>query len=177
MTEHNETRHPESANPSPSNSPASHARNAARRSRLAASSAIGGDAWSNTGGARRALATVSKLARGERGPGDYSAAAWALATAADSITGIPAGEIMGKGRPDDVATVRQIVMYILREGVGATLEAVGAAMGGRNHGTVIHARKKITRLLEIERRTPERPTADLIRRLCRSAGVSEPPGL
>ena len=43
---------------------------------------------------------------------------------------------------------RHIAMYLCTKRTKATLKEIGEAFGGRDHGSVIHARKRITRLLE-----------------------------
>jgi chromosomal replication initiator protein len=38
-------------------------------------------------------------------------------------------------------------MYLTRELIGASLPTIGAAFGGRNHSTVLHAHRKVAREL------------------------------
>jgi len=45
--------------------------------------------------------------------------------------------IMGRGRPEPVATARQIVMHLMREKMAIGPSAVGELLN-KNHGTVIH---------------------------------------
>ena len=52
-------------------------------------------------------------------------------------------ELKGPRRSRDVATPRQIAMYISREVVGAPLTAIGDCFGGRDHSTVNHACQKV----------------------------------
>ena len=52
-------------------------------------------------------------------------------------------DLKGARRSRDVATPRQIAMYISREVVGAPLTAIGDSFGGRDHSTVNHACQKV----------------------------------
>lgn len=48
-------------------------------------------------------------------------------------------------RPANIALPRQIAMHLARELTKASLKEIGEAFGGRDHGTVIHACKTVTR--------------------------------
>lgn len=52
---------------------------------------------------------------------------------------VPEKKLIGRGRKMEVATARQVAMYLSREIVGASLENIGLHFGGRDHTTVIHA--------------------------------------
>lgn len=67
-----------------------------------------------------------------------------------------------------MALARQIVMVILRES-GMTLMDVGSSIGNRDHGTVIHAVKKIDHLREVEKRRTAQPIAELMERIRKKA--------
>lgn len=53
--------------------------------------------------------------------------------------GITTAEMMSAARPDRIAQPRQAAMAACRELLNAGLQSIGAAFGGRDHGTVIHA--------------------------------------
>lgn len=53
-------------------------------------------------------------------------------------------------RPNHIAHPRQIAMALARELTQHTLEEIGAAFGGRDHGTVIHACKAVAAHAELE---------------------------
>jgi chromosomal replication initiator protein len=53
-------------------------------------------------------------------------------------------------RRPKVAFARQVAMYLSRELTEASLPAIGTSFGGRNHATVIHAHRRITRELAAE---------------------------
>lgn len=55
-----------------------------------------------------------------------------------------------KTRIKEVATARQIAMYIARELTNASLPRIGEAFGGRDHTTVIHACEKIKACLDAD---------------------------
>ena len=54
-------------------------------------------------------------------------------------------------RKRDIAQVRQIAMYLAKKHTKATLMAIGAAIGGRNHATVLHSCKAVSNLIETDR--------------------------
>lgn len=56
---------------------------------------------------------------------------------------VTTADLKGPRRSRDVATPRQIAMYISREVVGAPLTAIGDCFGGRDHSTVNHACQKV----------------------------------
>ncbi|MBR3108486.1 MAG: chromosomal replication initiator protein DnaA [Clostridia bacterium] len=56
---------------------------------------------------------------------------------------VTTAELKGPRRSRDVATPRQIAMYISRELVSAPLTAIGDCFGGRDHSTVNHACQKV----------------------------------
>ena len=52
-------------------------------------------------------------------------------------------KLLGRDRSRDVALPRQIAMYVLREESNFSLPQIGAALGGRDHTTVMYAIEKI----------------------------------
>jgi chromosomal replication initiator protein len=52
-------------------------------------------------------------------------------------------DMTSKRRPANIAFPRQIAMYFAREYTKASLCEIGEAFGGRDHGTVIHAHRKV----------------------------------
>ncbi len=54
-------------------------------------------------------------------------------------------------RTRDVAQARQIAMYLCKQHTKAPLSAIGAAIGGKNHTTVVHACKTVGNLLETDK--------------------------
>ena len=52
-------------------------------------------------------------------------------------------DILGKRRTHNIAFARQVAMYLCREHTGCSYPELGALFGGRDHSTVIHARKVI----------------------------------
>lgn len=58
-------------------------------------------------------------------------------------------DMTSKRRPANIAFPRQIAMYLARELTKASLNEIGEAFGGRDHGTVLHACKLVKkRMLE-----------------------------
>lgn len=52
-------------------------------------------------------------------------------------------DINGRRRTANIAHPRQVAMYLARKHTQSSLQDIGAAFGGRDHGTVIHAAKTI----------------------------------
>ena len=52
-------------------------------------------------------------------------------------------DINGRRRTANIAHPRQVAMYLARKHTDLSLQDIGAAFGGRDHGTVIHASKTI----------------------------------
>jgi chromosomal replication initiator protein len=52
-------------------------------------------------------------------------------------------DMTSKRRPANIAFPRQIAMYLARELTNSSLNEIGEAFGGRDHGTVIHAHKLV----------------------------------
>ena len=53
-------------------------------------------------------------------------------------------DLLGKKRNKELVEPRQICVYLITELMNLPLAAIGQAMGGRDHTTVIHARDKIS---------------------------------
>ncbi|MBS0657583.1 MAG: chromosomal replication initiator protein DnaA, partial [Verrucomicrobia bacterium] len=61
-------------------------------------------------------------------------------------------DMTSKRRPAAIAFPRQVAMYLSRELTKASLNEIGDAFGGRDHGTVLHAHKLVKmRLKEDEK--------------------------
>ncbi|MDO4758986.1 MAG: chromosomal replication initiator protein DnaA [Rikenellaceae bacterium] len=61
-------------------------------------------------------------------------------------------------RKREIAQARQIAMYLSKQHTKAPLTAIGSAIGGRNHATVLHSCKAVSNLIETDkqfRRTVE----------------------
>jgi chromosomal replication initiator protein len=59
-------------------------------------------------------------------------------------------DMTSRRRPASIAFPRQIAMYLSRSLTKGSLMEIGEAFGGRDHGTVIHACKKVSERLEDE---------------------------
>ena len=65
--------------------------------------------------------------------------------------GVDLANVLGACRQRRVVLARQIAMYLARELTDCTLDEIGAAIGGRNHATVLHARERVRGLTRSER--------------------------
>jgi chromosomal replication initiator protein len=53
-------------------------------------------------------------------------------------------------RPANIAFPRQVAMYLSRSMTKGSLVEIGEAFGGRDHGTVIHACRKVAQRIQSE---------------------------
>jgi chromosomal replication initiator protein len=61
-------------------------------------------------------------------------------------------DMTSKRRPANIAFPRQIAMYLARQLTKTSLNEIGEAFGGRDHGTVLHAHRLVKeRMLKDER--------------------------
>jgi chromosomal replication initiator protein len=62
--------------------------------------------------------------------------------------GIGTDRMLGRDRSRDVALPRQVAMYLMREEANISLPQIGAALGGRDHTTVMYGCDKVADLIE-----------------------------
>ena len=66
------------------------------------------------------------------------------------VYGVTWNQIVGRKRPANIADPRHLIMAFLSWHSQLSLVEVGLLLGGRDHGTIIHARRKIAKLIETE---------------------------
>ena len=54
-------------------------------------------------------------------------------------------------RTREVAQARQVAMYIAKQHTKLPLAAIGSAIGGRNHATVLHSCKNVANLMDTDK--------------------------
>jgi len=59
-------------------------------------------------------------------------------------------DIEGRARTASLTEPRHVAMYLMREETEASYPAIGLAVGGRDHTTVLHGWQKVSRLVERE---------------------------
>jgi chromosomal replication initiator protein len=59
-------------------------------------------------------------------------------------------DMSSKRRPEHIAFPRQIAMYLARTLTGTSLNTIGEAFGGRDHGTVLHACRLVKDRMEVD---------------------------
>jgi chromosomal replication initiator protein len=64
--------------------------------------------------------------------------------------GISPHALVAKRRDREVVLARQVAMFLMREETGASLNEIGATLGGRDHSTVLHGCEKIATALAAE---------------------------
>ncbi len=77
---------------------------------------------------------------------------------------IQMSDMTSKRRMQNIAFPRQVAMYLATQLTGMSLVSIGQVFGGRDHGTVIHARKTVVNQMEVDanvRRTVEYLRAQL----------------
>ena len=57
-------------------------------------------------------------------------------------------DMLSRRRPNHIAVPRQIAMYLSRDLTKHSLQEIGEAFGGRDHGTVIHACRQVENLVD-----------------------------
>jgi chromosomal replication initiator protein len=63
---------------------------------------------------------------------------------------IQMSDMTSKRRMQNIAFPRQVAMYLSTQLTGLSLVAIGQIFGGRDHGTVIHARKTVGNQCEVD---------------------------
>ena len=71
----------------------------------------------------------------------------AILRATATTYGLSLEDLTGPSRKQPLARIRQIAMYLCRDLTDLSLPKIGAAFGGRDHTTVIHAVDKIKRTM------------------------------
>jgi chromosomal replication initiator protein len=59
-------------------------------------------------------------------------------------------DMTSKRRPENIAFPRQIAMYLARQLTDSSLNTIGEAFGGRDHGTVLHACRQVKDRMEVD---------------------------
>ncbi len=62
-------------------------------------------------------------------------------------------DMTSKRRPANIAFPRQVAMYLARELTKSSLNEIGDAFGGRDHGTVLHAHRLIKKRVKDDDKT------------------------
>lgn len=63
---------------------------------------------------------------------------------------IRVADMSSKRRPENIAFPRQIAMYLARQLTESSLNVIGEAFGGRDHGTVLHACRLVKGRMEVD---------------------------
>jgi chromosomal replication initiator protein len=63
---------------------------------------------------------------------------------------IRVADMKSKRRPENIAFPRQIAMFLARQMTQSSLNVVGEAFGGRDHGTVLHACRLVKDRMEVD---------------------------
>lgn len=66
-------------------------------------------------------------------------------------TNVGKEQINSSKRTREIAQARQVAMYLCKHHTKLPLAGIGAAIGGKNHATVLHACKTITNLMETDK--------------------------
>lgn len=59
-------------------------------------------------------------------------------------------DMTSKRRPENIAFPRQVAMYLARQMTECSLNVIGEAFGGRDHGTVLHACRLVKDRMEVD---------------------------
>jgi chromosomal replication initiator protein len=75
----------------------------------------------------------------------------AIQQTVSSYYSVPLDELLSSTRAARVAWPRQVAIHLARQLTNASLHEIGAAFGGRNHATVLHACKRVDERLKDDR--------------------------
>jgi chromosomal replication initiator protein len=59
-------------------------------------------------------------------------------------------DMTSKRRPENIAFPRQVAMYLARQMTESSLNTIGEAFGGRDHGTVLHACRLVKDRMQVD---------------------------
>ncbi|MEI9999628.1 MAG: helix-turn-helix domain-containing protein [Verrucomicrobiota bacterium] len=59
-------------------------------------------------------------------------------------------DMTSKRRPANIALPRMVAMYLSRRLTSSSLNEIGEAFGGRDHGTVLHANREIEKRMKTD---------------------------
>jgi chromosomal replication initiator protein len=59
-------------------------------------------------------------------------------------------DMLSKRRPENIAFPRQVAMFLARQLTESSLNTIGEAFGGRDHGTVLHACRLVKDRMEVD---------------------------
>ena len=59
-------------------------------------------------------------------------------------------DMTSRRRPENIAFPRQVAMFLSRQMTESSLNAIGEAFGGRDHGTVLHACRLVKDRMEVD---------------------------
>ena len=59
-------------------------------------------------------------------------------------------DMTSKRRPENIAFPRQVAMFLTRQMTESSLNTIGEAFGGRDHGTVLHACRQVKNRMEVD---------------------------
>lgn len=127
-------------------------------------------AWEDAAAPRPSLDDLERLARTGPVQSCHAGHEQILAEAARCCDAAPA-DITGTGRHARLVMARQAAMYVCRRHLGLSYPELGRAFGGRDHSTVIHAVKKIGKMLE-----SNKDVQHLVARLEKCAHQEQPDG-
>jgi len=85
---------------------------------------------------------------GERDPSASKSVCRTVMASIAGHFGLTIGQLKGKSRRQAVAEARSLAMYIARRVTTASYAELGRHFGGRDHTTVLHACRKVSRALE-----------------------------
>ena len=95
---------------------------------------------------RRAIKDVIRV-------GAYVPTADIIITETARYFGLEEEHLRGQSRAKEVATPRQVAMYLCRNLTNISLEDIGAQFGNRNHSTVLSSIRKIEKLVKTDSNT------------------------
>ncbi len=68
-----------------------------------------------------------------------------------SVMGVTVDDVISKRKTREIASARQVAMFICKQRTKSTLKSIGGAFGGRTHATVMHACRTVPNLIETDK--------------------------
>jgi chromosomal replication initiator protein len=87
-----------------------------------------------------------------------------LMTLVCSESKLTSGDMVGTSQRREIVRPRQALMYLACKDTSQSTPWIGRQLGGRDHSTVIHGKKVITRILE-EQDPKEKDVIELVERV------------
>lgn len=74
----------------------------------------------------------------------------AVLKAVQNVFNVNPSDIVGRDKHKEVATARQVTMYLMYNDLGLPISRIGRILGGKNHSTILHGIKNISLRINVD---------------------------